>query len=125
LLPIPTMPNTGAIEEWYYTSDVANPTGVLINGVPPAGGWIFSHTRCCRNPCTSVLNAGVLSWFLRAVMYPYQGQNAFPCYDNSPEFAEVPSTVNCSGSPFYNYLLGSDNEADSLSYGFAPHWTVL
>lgn len=118
--PSPSLSNTGAVEEWYYTSDNAYPTGVLISGVPPAAGWIFSNTSCCRNPCTNIPTSTSDSWFLRAIMYPYNGQNTFPCYDNSPAFAEVPSTVICTGYPFtYNHN-ASDKELDSLVYDWAP-----
>ena len=52
--PNPAVANTGAVEEWYFTSDQAYPNGVILNGVPPPQGWIFSHTSCCRNPSTNV-----------------------------------------------------------------------
>ncbi len=121
-LSCPTVPapNMGAVEEWYYTSDLSYPTGVQLNGVPPASGWIFSHTGCCRNPSTNVTNATSDDWFLRAVMFPYQGTNMFPCYDNSPVFAEIPSTVICTGYPFtYNHN-ATDKELDCLMYEWAP-----
>lgn len=118
--PSPSVANTGAIEEWYYSSDAAYPTGIQISGVPPASGWVFSHSSCCRNPSTNVTGATSDSWFLRAVMFPYQGTNTFPCYDNSPVFAEVPATVICTGYPFtYNHN-ASDKELDSLYYQWAP-----
>jgi gliding motility-associated-like protein len=121
--PDPPVPNTGAIEEWYYTSDQTYPAGVLLAGVPPASGWIFSYSSGSRNPCTNITNASSLNWFLRAVMYPYQGQNTFPCYDNSPEFAERPSTVIGVGYPFtYNHN-ATDKELDSLAYDWAPALT--
>ncbi len=117
--PIPAAPNTGAIEEYYFTSDLAYPSGVQIIGVPPAAGWIFSHTGCCRNPSVNVPNATSDSWFLRAVMYPYNGQSTFPCYDNSPAFAEVPATVIMTGYPFtYNHN-AADKELDCLKYEWA------
>jgi len=119
-LPTPSTANTGAIEEWYFTSDVAYPNGVLLSGVPPANGWIFSHTGCCRNPSNNMVNPTNEDWFLRAVMYPYQGQNTYPCYDNSPVFAEIPSTVICTGYPFkYNHN-ATDKELDSLAFSWAP-----
>jgi len=117
--PQPTVPNTGAIEEWYYTSDAANPTGIQINAVPPASGFVFSHTSCCRNPSSNVTGATSDSWYLRAVMYSFQGRDTYPCYDNSPVFAEVPSPVVCSGYPYtYNYN-ATDKESDSLYYEWA------
>ena len=118
--PSPSAANTGAVEEWYYSSDAAYPAGIALAGVPPATGYIFSHTSCCRNPSSNVSNASSDSWFLRAIMYPYQGQNISPCFDNSPSFAEVPSSVICTGYPFkYNHL-ASDKELDSLKYEWAP-----
>jgi gliding motility-associated-like protein len=117
--PQPSMANTGAVEEWYYTSDASYPTGVTLSGIPPAAGWIFSHTGGSRNPCTNIINADSKDWYLRAVMYSYNGQNANPCFDNSPTFAEKPSTVICTGYPFtYNHN-ASDKELDSLSYSWA------
>lgn len=118
--PNPSTANTGAVEEWYYTSDATYPNGVPLIGVPPAAGWIFSHTSCCRNPCTNLQAPTGASWFLRAIMYPYNNTNTFPCFDNSPTFAEVPSTVICTGYPFkYNHN-AFDKELDSLSFQWAP-----
>ena len=118
--PSPSTANTGAVEEWYYTSDQAYPNGVLLSGVPPPQGWIFSHTSCCRNPCVNLTNPTSANWFLRAIMYPYNGTNAYPCFDNSPVFAEVPSSVICTGYPFrYNHN-ATDKELDSLAYEWAP-----
>ena len=117
--PTPSSPNTGAVEEWYYTSDAVYPNGVTLSGVPPPAGWIFSHSSCCRNPCTNITNASGFGWRLRAVMYSYNGQNANPCYDNSPTFAEKPSTVICTGYPFtYNHN-AFDKDLDSLAFEWA------
>lgn len=111
--------NMGALQENYYTSDAAYPNGVTLNGVPPATGWEFSSRTCCRNPCTNITNASSLGFRLRARMYSYNGQNANPCYDSSPVFAEKPSTVICSGYPFtYNHN-AYDPNLDSLSYEWA------
>jgi gliding motility-associated-like protein len=118
-------PNLGALEEWYYTSDVSYPNGVALTGIPPASGWVFYHSSCCRNPSTNILNASSEGWMLRARMFPYTDPvsgvtlNASTCYDNSPVFAEVPSTVICTGYPFtYNHN-AFDPELDSLSYEWA------
>ena len=54
----PGMPNgaanMGAQQEHTYTSDQSYPTGVLLNGVPPAMGWRFSNNSCCRNNSANV-----------------------------------------------------------------------
>jgi gliding motility-associated-like protein len=108
--------NMGALQENIYTSDASYPNGVTLNGVPPPGGWEFSNRTCCRNPCTNIINASSLSYRLRARMYSYNGQNANPCFDSSPVFAERPSTVICTGYPFkYNHN-AFDPDLDSLVY---------
>jgi gliding motility-associated-like protein len=112
----PGAANAGTVEEHIYTSDNAYPSGVQLSGIPPANGWIFSYSSCCRNPCTNILNSASLDWYLRAVMYPYGTTNAYPCFDNSPSFAEKPNTVICTGYPFtYNHN-AYDKELDSLTY---------
>lgn len=121
--PDPGVSNTGAVEEWTYTSDQAYPNGITLNGVPPASGWVFSYRDCCRNPCSNIPNSNNLYWFLRAVMYPYNGQNNNPCWDDSPVFSEIPSTVICTGYPFtYNHN-AFDKQLDSLSYEWAQPMT--
>ncbi|HTL80851.1 MAG TPA: gliding motility-associated C-terminal domain-containing protein [Bacteroidia bacterium] len=110
-----TNPGPGAVEEFVYQS---NP--ITISGVPPAAGWIFAYQNCCRNAAiTNLQNPSSLGFTLRAVMYPYNGQNTNPCYDNSPQFLESPKTIICTGFPFtYNHN-AVDAELDSLSYAWA------
>ena len=102
----------GAVEEFIFQS---NP--VLLNGVPPLSGWSFWWGLCCRNNAISNLPApGGLSMTLRAKMYPYNGRNANPCYDSSPQFFEIPRTIICTGYPFVFNHNAVDNELDSLVY---------
>jgi hypothetical protein len=105
-------PNTGAIEEHLYRS-----APIQINGVPPANGWMFYWGSCCRNPATNIVSANNKSWRLRAIMYPLGGSfNTYPCFDNSPAFAEAPQTIVCAGyMSSFNYY-GWDNDHDSLVY---------
>ena len=105
--------NTGAVEENIYESGL-----VSLFGVPPAAGWIFSWSSCCRNN-SNIVNATSAGFTLRAVMYSYNGQNANPCFDNSPAFAEKPSAVLPVGFAFtYNHN-AFDIDLDSLSYSWA------
>lgn len=118
--PTPSNFNIGSVEEWYYTSDIIYPNGVLLSGVPPAAGWVFSHNSCCRNPSTNLQSPTASSWFLRAVMYSYNNTNTFPCFDNSPAFAESPAPVLCIAST-YNFSYNcQDIDNDSLTYSFTP-----
>ncbi|MFC2100293.1 PKD domain-containing protein [Bacteroidota bacterium] len=116
----PGMPNgaanMGAIQKHVYTSDNTYPNGVQLSGVPPATGWIFSLGGCCRNPSTNIVNAALLGWSLRTVMYPYNNQNTYPCFDSSPDFINEPPVVMCIGYDMkYNYVT-VDPDNDSLSF---------
>jgi len=101
--------NMGACQEHIYKSQP-----VQLTGVPPSAGWKFSWSSCCRNSAANV--SGQPAWYLRAIMYPYNNTNVWPCFDNSPTFAEIPRTVICTGYPFtYNHN-GYDKELDSLKF---------
>jgi len=114
-----TTNNTGAIEEYYYKS-----VPIQLSGVPPASGWVFSWSSCCRNPSANIVGASSLGWYLRAIMYPYYGTNTYPCFDNSPTFAEIPRTVICTGYPFtYNHN-AFDKELDSLSFEWGEPMSI-
>ncbi len=117
--PMPNFaPNLGAIQEHIFTSDYSYPNGVPLTGVPPANGWVFYWSSCCRIFSTNINNGPSLTYRLRAIMYPYSNQNVSTCFDNSPTFAEIPQTVFCTGYPTtFNYLV-SDNELDSLVYSW-------
>ncbi len=114
-----TVSNTGGVREWIYES---NPVS-LPAGPPPATGWVFSYTGCCRNPCTNISNTSSMDWFLRAIMYPYPSATYNTCWDNSPSFLERPSTVICTGYPFSYNPNAYDIELDSLAYEWAQPWT--
>ena len=110
--------NTGGVEEHIYVSDGAYPNGVPLTGVPPVTGWYFGYTSCCRNPCTNIANSQSIAWYLRAWMYPYNNTPVNTCFDNSPKFDEVPSTVICTGYPYQYNHVASDVELDSLVYSW-------
>ncbi len=113
--PTSSSPVAGAVQESVFQS---NP--IALSGVPPAQGWIFAYSDCCRNgSLTNLQSANSYGFTLRAVMYSYNGQNADPCFDSSPTFLESPSTVICLGYPFkYNHN-AYDPDLDSLSYSWA------
>lgn len=106
----------GAIEEFVLRSNAVN-----LPGTPPAQGWVFTYDDCCRNAAISnlVINPSETGITLRAIMYPYAGNNTSPCFDSSPVFAQLPATIICSGNPFtYNHN-AFDTDKDSLAYAFA------
>lgn len=73
-------PAAGATQEFVMKT---NP--VFLNGTPPASGWVFAIDDCCRNTLVNV-GGGGQGFTIRAVMYPFNGQNMNPCYDSSPFF---------------------------------------
>lgn len=113
LWPNSSTPIPGAVEEFIYQSQP-----ILLTGTPPAAGWVFSYTSCCRNPATSNLIVNNTGITLRAIMYAYNNQNMNPCYDNSPVFLQSPSTVICAGNAYTYNQNAVDAELDSLSYSF-------
>jgi gliding motility-associated-like protein len=115
-----------AVEEYIYQSNPVN-----LPGTPPAQGWVFTWSDCCRNAAIVNLslsfNAGGPSngFTLRAVMYPYNGQNTQPCYDSSPVFQEKPAIIICAGNSFVYNHNAYDPDKDSLVYSFAESLDYL
>jgi hypothetical protein len=104
--------NMGAVEILVYQSQP-----IQISGVPPASGWEFYYASYPRIPVTNIPNAS--GYYLHAVMYPNQGSNAYPCFDNSPIFAENATKVIQSGYPYSFGNIAIDRDGDSLVY----EWT--
>ena len=117
----------GATAEYIFRSNAFQ-----LNGSPPVNGaWTISiGPHCCRNSAVNVV--GQPQFYLKSEMYPYpdvpnprtHGANPpfvpmFPCYDNSPEFLELPNVISCNGYPFTYGPLAFDRELDSLVYGWA------
>lgn len=100
-----------SVEEWKWIS-----APITLNGVPPATGWTFSWTSCCRNILNNVGGGG--GFTVRAKMFPYNGLNANPCFDSSPFFTERPNTLITTGFPYTYNPFAVDPEQDSLVYGF-------
>jgi hypothetical protein len=66
---------SGAVAEYLYNSDAENPTGILLTGVPPKQGWIFTYKSPTvagvtwkRSKSTNIVNSDVLTWGLRAIV---------------------------------------------------------
>lgn len=94
-----------------------NSLPVTLNGVPPATGWTFSWNSCCRNSLQN-LNAGSSGLTIRSKMYPYNGMNANPCFDSSPQFLATPQYLFNTGYTQTANHGAFDFEHDSLSYEF-------
>ena len=107
--------DVGAVEEFVWRSDP-----ITFAGSPPPEGWHFTWGTCCRNASISnIMTPSSQDWTLRAIMLPYNDPTvgvlpAFPCYDSSPEFKELPKTIICTGYPFAYSHNASDEELDDL-----------
>jgi len=116
----------GRMQKYIYRSG-----DIVLTGSPPASGWTFSWTSCCRPQSVgNITNAGSQGYYLRATMYPYippgsttpltGGSAANPtCYDSSPDFLEDPQVVACSNQDVVYNNLGYDPDLDSLYYVWA------
>ncbi|MFC2100702.1 T9SS type A sorting domain-containing protein [Bacteroidota bacterium] len=111
----------GAVKIAYYTSDQIYPTGIILNGVPPASGWKFFIDECCRHAASNISDTG--NFYLEAKMFPYNNVNVYPCFDDSPEFGILPITALCSGFPGDYFPFIWDRELDSIYFEWTPALT--
>jgi gliding motility-associated-like protein len=109
----------GRMEEHVYKS-----SWITANGTPPPAGWEIYWTSCCRPG--SISNGGSnAGYWLRAKMFPYTppGSGApltmNTCYDSSPQFAEKPKSIICTGYPYTFSHNAYEPEFDSVHYSFA------
>jgi len=106
--------DAGGIEKGVYRSGP-----VSLAGIPPAGGWEFAWSSCCR---PSLENSPTGGYYLRSKMYPFtppgstQPLNTSTCYDNSPVFAQDANAVTCPNFLFEFNHLPSDKDIDSLVF---------
>ncbi len=118
---IPSNPILGLVEEYIYES-----APIQLNGVPSSFGWTFTYSDCCRSSTiANLLQPDTTGFLFRTVMYPYNGQNMYPCFDSSPQFYEKPNVISCAGSEVNFSHLASDDEMDSLRYEFASPYNNL
>ena len=58
---------------------------IALPGVPPASGWVFIWNTCCRQPgLINMANPNGEDVTIYGAMYPWNGTNMYPCFDNSP-----------------------------------------
>lgn len=102
----------GFFEEFLFRS-----APVILSGVPPPTGWVFYWDNiCCRNAVDNL--TGEVNMLIRSKMFSYNGQNANPCFDSSPFFAERPSSLLCIGYEFNYNNAAFDPNFDSLGYSW-------
>lgn len=108
------LPNI-SVERYIFKTDP-----IAINVVPTAAGIEVVYHRCCRNPVDNLQSAANEEIYYAATMYPFNGQNLNPCYDSSPQFAEEPTSLLCSGYELQYNSNAIDTDLDSLSYQLEP-----
>ena len=120
---------SGKMQKYIYRSG-----DIQLTGTPPASGWYFTWSRCCRP--TSISNISSLSsasYMLRAIMYPYTPPGSTSaltattggnptCFDSSPNFLEDPQVISCTGVDVVYNNLGYDPDLDSLFYDWSYPW---
>ncbi len=108
-------PGQGSIIEYILQS-----APVTLSGVPPSAGWHFTWDAFFRTGASVNLNnpenAGLT---LRASMYSYNGTDASPCFDSSPQFIKPPLNVVCAGENIAYNIGAFDSDLDSISYHFS------
>jgi gliding motility-associated-like protein len=100
----------GAIEKVIYES---NP--IVLPGVPPSQGWIFTYSNFSRNSSvTNLVNPTNVGVTITAKMFPFPGMSASVCRDNSARFLQDPYLAVCAGE-YYEYNLHPvDVDLDSV-----------
>jgi gliding motility-associated-like protein len=104
----------GTVQAYYYNS-----SPITLSGTPPGAGWkFFWESPCCRpNGVANVNTYGEM--LLRAVMYPGpNGLPADPCFDSSPLFKSLPTTLICRGYEFTFNHTAIDDNLDSMVYSW-------
>lgn len=92
---------------------------IQLQGLPPAAGWDFSASICCRANSTNTLDK--TSIYLNATMYAQVGTTwADPCYDSSPQFLDVPYIfVTSAAMQTISFSDMQDEDGDSVVVNWA------
>ena len=105
-------PLPGTLKEFLYQS-----APITITGVPPAQGFHFTYSNFSRgNAIDNITNPTSTGITLHASMYAYNGLDASPCFDSSPDFSTGPLNTVCQGSELDFSLGAIDVDSDSLVY---------
>lgn len=89
---------------------------VTIPGPPPPSGYTFYYEPCCRIAADNLVDSEFEVTYYAVTMYPYNNQNTDPCFDSSPQFAEPPNSIQCSGYEMRYNSNAIDPDLDSLTY---------
>jgi len=100
-----------SLEKFVFASDP-----VSLPGPPPPEGYTIYFETCCLIDADNLVNGVNAEAYYSVTMYPFNGQNTDPCFDSSPQFAEQPGRLGCSGNELRYNSNALDPDLDSLSY---------
>jgi len=104
----------GAVQKYHYQS-----APIILAGIPPSNGWAFTYNSFSRNwGLTNISTPSAYGITLSAYMYAVSGNNANPCNDSSPQFAQDPYMLMCAGTNFQYNPSAFDADNDSLVYSW-------
>ena len=117
-----TNQNKGTLEKYSFRS-----APITLVGKPPSGnsnqwlnGWVFSwEAPCCRSSDVINITSTGTSALYKAIMYGDGRPSQDPCYDSSPLFNEVPTSIVCQKYDFQFDNNVTDEEFDSLDFKWA------
>lgn len=118
----PFMGNTcTAFSPCFVQKGVFRSAPVSLNGTPPATGWEFSWSSCCRN---QYQNSGAQGYYINATMFPYTPPGAANPVDystfqnNSPILSNDRILAVCDGLVEHNpWLIETDLDSVIVSFG--------
>lgn len=101
----------GAIQKYVYRSSPIN-----LTGTPPASGWAFTYDSFSRNwDLDNIADPFAYGFTLSSIMYALPDES---CKDSSPQFAQNPYMLLCSGSDFKFDANAFDKDNDSLVFSW-------
>ncbi|WP_027421335.1 T9SS type B sorting domain-containing protein [Crocinitomix catalasitica] len=101
----------GAIQKYVYRS-----APILLTGTPPAAGWAFTYDSFSRNwDVDNITDPYAYGFTLSSIMYALPDGS---CLDSSPQFAQDPYMLLCSGSVFNFDANAFDPDNDSLVFSW-------
>jgi gliding motility-associated-like protein len=113
----------GAIQKYIFQSA---PT--VLNGAPPPQGWSFTYDDWSRSwSLTNISSPATYGITLHSTMYAHSNSSPGQCVDSSPQFAQDPYMLLCTGTnfEFNSNVFDPDNDSLAFSWGIPyDHFTT-
>lgn len=113
----------GAIQKYIFQSA---PT--VLNGVPPPQGWSFTYDDWSRSwSLTNISSPATYGITLHSTMYNHSNFSSGQCVDSSPQYAQDPYMLLCTGTnfEFNSNVYDPDNDSLAFSWGIPyDHFTT-